>query len=122
MKRLIILFLVFTIIVGWISSLKVEAQRNQAIEWLEVVLWPEYDRHAILVVYRAKLVEDTILPAQVRLPMPAIAGEPFAVAWQDEESLAKVMAPLQLAEACGDPAHSGNRCLRPRRLVPPIGS
>lgn len=100
MKRLLILFFVFIILMGWISSFKVEAQTDQVIEWLEVALWPEYDRHAVLVIYRAKLVENTILPSQVRLPMPAIAGEPFAVAWQNEGG--RLLVADYMTEAQGD--------------------
>jgi hypothetical protein len=100
MKRFIIICFVFIIILGWISLFKVEAQTNQTIEWLEVALWPEYDRHAVLVIYRAKLAEDTTLPAQVRLPMSAIVGEPFAVAWQNGEG--RLLVADYMMETQGD--------------------
>jgi len=47
---------------------------------LEVSLWPEYDRLAMLVLYRATLAPQAKLPATVTLPIPAIAGMPHAVA------------------------------------------
>lgn len=53
------------------------------IEQLEIALWPEYDRAAVLVIYRIFLAEGTSLPAQVSLPIPEEVGEPNAVAWQD---------------------------------------
>ncbi len=51
------------------------------IDHLEVALWPEYDRPAMLVIYRFELASDTPLPARVALPIPAAAGQPHAVAW-----------------------------------------
>lgn len=47
---------------------------------LEVTLWPEYDRPAVLVMLHGWLVADAALPATVHLPMPARAGRPHAVA------------------------------------------
>jgi len=47
---------------------------------LEISLWPEYDRSAVLVIYRGHLPSSTTLPSEVRLPVPAGAGEPTAVA------------------------------------------
>lgn len=50
------------------------------LERLEVSLWPEYDRLAMLVLYRATLAPQAKLPATVMLPIPAMAGMPHAVA------------------------------------------
>jgi hypothetical protein len=47
---------------------------------LEVALWPEYDKAAVLVMYRAQLPAGTKLPAVVPLEIPAAVGEPHAVA------------------------------------------
>lgn len=47
---------------------------------LEVTLWPEYDRPAVLVMLHGWLAADAALPAIVYLPMPARAGRPHAVA------------------------------------------
>jgi hypothetical protein len=62
------------------------AQTGPTIEQLEIALWPEFDRPAVLVIYRITLAEDTPLPTQVSLPIPAEVGEPHAVAWQDTEA------------------------------------
>jgi hypothetical protein len=56
------------------------AQREVAIERLEVSMWPEYDRASVLVILRAKLSPETPLPATVSLPIPTRVGEPHAVA------------------------------------------
>ena len=59
-----------------------QAQEATAfVKHLEVALWPEYDRPAMLVIYRFELAPDTSLPARVALPIPADVGRPNAVAW-----------------------------------------
>ena len=55
------------------------------LEHLEVALWPEFDRPAMLVIYRFELTSAASLPTTVELPIPAGVGQPFAVAWQDAE-------------------------------------
>ena len=59
-------------------------EQLELLERLEIALWPEFDRSAVLVIYRFELPSGTALPATVALPLPAEAGEPHAVAWQDE--------------------------------------
>jgi hypothetical protein len=53
---------------------------NPTFARFEVAFWPEYDRTATLVFYRAALSTETPLPAKVTLPIPAVVGEPYAVA------------------------------------------
>lgn len=53
------------------------------IEHLEVALWPEFDRAAMLVIYRFEISPESSLPATVDLPIPPDVGQPYAVAWQD---------------------------------------
>jgi hypothetical protein len=60
------------------------AQKEVALERLEVSLWPEYDRSSVLVILRAKLSPETPLPATVSLPIPTRVGEPHAVAVRSE--------------------------------------
>ncbi len=55
-------------------------QTFQPLERLEVVIWPEYDQVAALVMYRAWLPPDTVLPTTVALPMPSSVVTPSAVA------------------------------------------
>lgn len=59
------------------------AETPPRLEGLEVALWPEYDRPAVLVMLQGKLAADAALPATVRLPMPVEAGRPHAVAKRD---------------------------------------
>lgn len=50
------------------------------LEFLEVALWPEFDRSQVLVIYRATIPSDVAFPTSVGLPIPADVGEPHAVA------------------------------------------
>lgn len=56
------------------------AETEPRLASLEVTLWSEYDRPAVLVMLHGRLVPNTALPATVHLPMPVIAGKPHAVA------------------------------------------
>ena len=56
------------------------AQDSLRITDLEVDLWPEYDRSDVLVIYHVKLPSDISLPVDVVLRIPAVSGEPHAVA------------------------------------------
>jgi hypothetical protein len=47
---------------------------------LEVDIWPEYDRPSVLIIYRITLAPVVSLPANVRLRIPTVSGEPNAVA------------------------------------------
>lgn len=59
-------------------------EQVEPLQRLEVALWPEFDRSAVLVIYRFELPTTMALPATLALPLPAEVGEPHAVAWQDE--------------------------------------
>jgi|DewCreStandDraft_4_1066084.scaffolds.fasta_scaffold00319_67 hypothetical protein len=47
---------------------------------LEVDIWPEYDRPSVLVIYHLNLPAEVPLPAELRIRIPAVAGEPHALA------------------------------------------
>ncbi len=49
------------------------AQSNLEINELSVQLWPEYDRSDMLVMYSFTLAEDTPIPAELRVRVPANA-------------------------------------------------
>ena len=70
---LLVLSLFFLVPVG-------QAQGVPGLAELEVDLWPEYDRPDVLVIYKAKLPSNISLPVDVIFKIPALAGEPFAVA------------------------------------------
>jgi len=69
-----------------VGSFQGSAQGATAsIEHLEVSLWPEFDRPAMLVIYRFEIPPETPLPARIALPVPAASGPPHAVAWLSDE-------------------------------------
>jgi hypothetical protein len=70
-------------VVEGIQESSPELEGVSALDSLQVSIWPEYDRPAVLVIYRALLRADEPLPARVSLPIPTSAGEPHAVAIQD---------------------------------------
>jgi hypothetical protein len=69
------------------------AQVAPSIERLEVSMLPEFDRRAVLVIYRVSLSPSTPLPASLTLPVPAAVGEPHAVAYGDPGGAELLLAP-----------------------------
>jgi hypothetical protein len=59
------------------------AQENVTFASLEIDLWPEYDRPEMLVIYRIELSPIVSLPVEVSIQIPAVTGEPNAVAVRD---------------------------------------
>jgi hypothetical protein len=57
------------------------AQSALPLATLTIDVWPEYDRLAtVLVIYRGEFAADALLPAEIKIRIPASAGEPSAVA------------------------------------------
>jgi hypothetical protein len=56
------------------------AQEELKFSDVEVSLWPEYDRPAMLVIYHLTLPAQVSLPVEVSFRIPAAAGSPNAVA------------------------------------------
>lgn len=75
-KRIIILFLLLILIL----PAPVRGQEQVRLSSMQVDLWPEYDRHSLLVIYRGTLAPETSYPTDITLRIPASAGEPNAVA------------------------------------------
>lgn len=51
------------------------------LERLQVEIWPEYDRPAVLVILKGEIAADVALPANLSLRIPAASGGPAAVAY-----------------------------------------
>lgn len=62
-----------------------QAQSTVGFETLDVLLWPEYDRPEMLVIYRITLSDSTRLPAQFDLRIPRAAGSPYTVAVEESD-------------------------------------
>jgi hypothetical protein len=58
------------ILVAVLAPRPAHAQSSGEFESLEIALWPEFDRQAMLVIYRASLPATIPLPADVALPIP----------------------------------------------------
>jgi len=78
LKRITLL----TILLMLLSFGAVQAQGAVHLSFLEVDLWPEYDRPDVLVIYRIQLASDLSFPQDLTFRIPASAGEPHAVAYR----------------------------------------
>jgi hypothetical protein len=56
------------------------AQSQPQFDSLQVALWPEFDRKAMLVIYHANLPATSALPADISLSLPDGVAQPYAVA------------------------------------------
>jgi hypothetical protein len=84
MKRLVLLIVILIMLS---LVVPVSAQQMLTLETVQVQFWPEFDRPAMLVIYTIDLPEDTALPVNLTLRIPADAGEPNAVAVAVEDRL-----------------------------------
>ncbi len=77
--RLFLLLAAFSLVLVMIGA-PVKAQNAVTFSALEVDLWPEYDRPSVLVIYRITLSPSVSLPVDLSLRIPAVSGDPHAVA------------------------------------------
>ena len=75
------------------------AQNNLVINELSVQLWPEYDRSDMLVMYSFTLTEDTPIPTELRIRVPANA---------EINAVAKVSADSMLTLPYDPPIRDGD--------------
>ena len=76
LKKVLILIALFPLM--FVSIAK--AQGPIRLAEVEVALWPEYDRPDVLVIHHIKLPSDISLPVDIVVKIPAVVGEPHAVA------------------------------------------
>lgn len=67
-----------------LPMMRAHAQSPSTFDSLDIALWPEFDKPAMLVIYRANLPASVQLPARVSLPIPA-GVQPNAVAQGDTD-------------------------------------
>jgi hypothetical protein len=65
------------------SAVLAQRQKSVRFQNIQIDLWPEFDRPAMLVVFRAQLASDVDLPVDVTFRIPAEVGQPHAVAVRD---------------------------------------
>jgi hypothetical protein len=74
-----------------------KAQESPSLESLVIDLWPEYDQPSMLVIYKAMLSPEVILPTEITFRMPVQAGSPAVVAvGPDARSVADVVYDTQV--------------------------
>lgn len=66
-----------------LAGLRVHAQEAVTLDALQIQLWPEFDRPAMLVILSGTLGPDVSLPTSLSVRIPAGAGQPHAVATRD---------------------------------------
>ncbi len=71
-------FLLTTLFLLFFST--ASAQGDVRLASVSIALWPEYDRPAMLVIYRIKLSDQTPLPATLSFNIPSSVGKPSAIA------------------------------------------
>lgn len=81
----LLLFCILTLLSLSLASNAVLAQNPVSLSALEVDLWPEYDRPDVLVIYRISLSPEVSLPAELIFRIPAVSGEPNAVAVREPD-------------------------------------
>lgn len=100
MQKLISILFLVVFGIGFVSISSVVAQTDESgvsLQSLEVDFWPEYDRPAMLVIYRAELDPSVPLPTDVTFRIPAHVGTPHAVAaGQTNDSLFTISADRQV--------------------------
>ncbi len=76
-KAVLLLGLVATVFISLalpvVAPGQARAQGEVVFKELNVALWPEYDRPSVLVIYRITLADNTTLPTELTLRIPATA-------------------------------------------------
>ncbi len=80
------LLLIITAVWLVYSNMDVKAQSSSSLASMTIALWPEYDRPAVLVIYRGEVAPEVSLPATVRFELPATVSQMHAVAHWSENT------------------------------------
>lgn len=75
------IFLLLVLLLSFAGTAR--GQSSVSFDQLNVLLWPEYDRPDMLVIYKITLSAATKLPAQIDLRIPLAAGAPYNVAIEE---------------------------------------
>jgi hypothetical protein len=74
-------FFLLTLFLIGLPAPTVKAQTASALADLKISFWPEYDRRAMLVIYRGQAASGSTQPATLQFQIPARYGPPIAVAY-----------------------------------------
>jgi hypothetical protein len=86
MKRMRVVSIVLLVSMFLVAAVPGQTT-NPSIDHMEIDIWPEYDRHSVLVIFRFSLTSFTSFPTRVSMRIPATAGEPYSVAMKDIDGL-----------------------------------
>ena len=75
--------LFFLFLLLWLLPSTASAAAPPHLAALKISLWPEYDKPSVLVMYDLTLPDDAALPLSLNIRIPARAGQPYAVAYQE---------------------------------------
>jgi len=82
-RRFVFITLIFLILN--LHIFRASAQSIVVLSELQISFWPEYDRNAMLVIYRGTLASNVPIPASITLTIPSQYGPPAAVAYEDAQ-------------------------------------
>jgi len=85
MRKFTFLLLFFFLLLP--APARAQRQGTVRFETVQIDLWPEYDRQAMLVILRATIADTAELPVDLTIRIPADAGEPNAVAVRPPDGL-----------------------------------
>lgn len=79
------LLFIFVLVLGF--TIPVQAQSNIMFDEVQVKIWPEYDKPAVLVILNMFLDSSVDLPARMNVKIPADVGEPYSVAVRELDGM-----------------------------------
>ncbi len=88
---------------GPVADVQAQDAPVEQVAQLQIDLWPEFDRPAMLVIYRITLRPETPLPVRLSLRLPQRAGRPNAVATASSPDVMLVNAAYEYVPATGSP-------------------
>lgn len=70
---------------GMAAPARAQVPASAHLATLDIAIWPEYDKSAVLVIYRGNVADDVPLPASIFILIPAdtLNGKPNTVVGQD---------------------------------------
>lgn len=93
--------LLLAVLLALAPALAGAADSTPRLETLQVEIWPEYDRPAVLVILKGEIAADVALPAALSLRIPAATGGPAAVAYAAAKTGSLLNLPYERSAAAG---------------------
>ncbi len=84
-SKLLFPALILLLLTGFFDPVSAQTSIINA-EHFDVEIWPEYDRSAVLVIYKIQLSTDVKLPAQISLRIPSAGSPPYKLVYYLENN------------------------------------